>query len=100
MKRLFLTGETGFVGKIFYGMAEEIARTYGWELIPAPAKYDLLDPASLNRVLRQVRPDGVIHLAGQSFVPDAIKDPIRTRFSLRQLQRRVWPGDSSGVANQ
>ena len=101
MKRLFLTGETGFVGKIFYGMAEEIARTYGWELIPAPVKYDLLDQASLNRVLRQVRPDGVIHLAGQSFVPDAIKDPMRTLqvnlvgtlHLLQALKRNKFSGD-------
>lgn len=101
MKRLFLTGETGFVGKIFYGMAEEIANTYGWELIPAPVKYDLLDSASLNRLLRQVRPDGVIHLAGQSFVPDAIKNPMRTLqvnlvgtlHLLQALKRNKFAGD-------
>lgn len=78
MKRLFITGASGFVGRVFSGMADEIARKHDWELIPAPAKYDLLDSASLNRLLRQVRPDGVIHLAGQSFVPDAIKNPMRT----------------------
>ncbi len=101
MKRLFLTGETGFVGKIFHGMAEEIATQYGWELIPAPAKYDLLDSASLNRLLRQVRPDGVIHLAGQSFVPDAIKNPMRTLqvnlvgtlHLLQALKRNKFAGD-------
>ncbi len=101
MKRLFLTGETGFVGKIFYGMAEEIACHHGWELIPAGAKYDLLDPASLNRILRKVQPDGVIHLAGQSFVPDAIKDPMRTLqvnlvgtlHLLQSLKRNKFAGD-------
>lgn len=77
MKRLFLTGERGFVGKSFY-LAEETVRASGWELIPAAAPYDLLEPASLDRVLRAARPDGIIHLAGQSFVPEAIRDPERT----------------------
>ncbi len=78
MKRLFLTGESGFVGKSFYAMAEEIAQASDWALIPAATSYDLLDPASLDRVLSAARPDGVIHLAGQSFVPEAIRDPART----------------------
>lgn len=100
MKRLFLTGTTGFVGKILTGMADEIARDYGWELIPATAKYDLLDPASLNRVLRQTCPDGVIHLAGQSFVPDAIRNPGHTLqvnlFGTLNLLQALKCNDFSG----
>jgi GDP-4-dehydro-6-deoxy-D-mannose reductase len=101
MKRLFLTGESGFVGKIFYGMAEEIARAYGWELVPAATKYDLLDPASLDCVLCAARPDGVIHLAGQSFVPEAIRDPegtlqvnlLGTLHLLQALKRNDFRSD-------
>jgi GDP-4-dehydro-6-deoxy-D-mannose reductase len=78
MKRLLVTGATGFVGKIIAGMADEIAQIHGWTLLAAPAAYDLLDPASLDRLLQPLQPDGVIHLAGQSFVPAALKDPERT----------------------
>ncbi|MBV2233934.1 MAG: GDP-mannose 4,6-dehydratase [Sterolibacterium sp.] len=76
VKRLFLTGETGFVGGTFYGMAEEIMQDYGWELIPASHKYDVRDTDSLVHTLRHVRADGVIHLAGLSFIPDAIENPV------------------------
>lgn len=78
MKRLFITGETGFVGRTFQCMATDMARQHGWQWIPAPLKYDLRDPASLLRVLREIRPDGVIHLAGQSFVPASLQDPAHT----------------------
>ncbi|MBP9713691.1 MAG: GDP-mannose 4,6-dehydratase [Sterolibacterium sp.] len=80
MKRLFITGVTGFVGKTFQCMSAEIAREHGWTLLPPDItpRYNLLDPASLSRALQDARPDGVIHLAGQSFVPDAIKNPTHT----------------------
>lgn len=101
MKRLFLTGETGFVGKTFYGMAGEIMRNYGWELIPAGRKYDLRDTDSLDSILRHVRPDGVIHLAGLSFIPDAIGNPahalevnqIGTLNLLQALRHNGFGGD-------
>lgn len=101
MKRLFLTGETGFVGRIFHGMAGEIVRNYGWELIPAGRKYDLRDPDSLNRLLQHARPDGVIHLAGQSFIPDAIGNAaqvlevnlIGTLHLLQALKHNGFCGD-------
>lgn len=80
MKRLFITGLTGFVGKTFQRMSDELLRDHGWilcspESLPA---YDLRDPASLRRALRAARPEGVIHLAGQSFVPEAIRNPVHT----------------------
>ena len=80
MRRLFITGLSGFVGKTFQRMSDELVRDHGWTLLPpesTPA-YDLRDPASLRHVLREVRPEGVIHLAGQSFVPDAIRNPSHT----------------------
>lgn len=100
MKRLFLTGESGFVGKSFYA-AEDIVRASGWELIPASTDYDLLDPASLDRVLHDAHPDGIIHLAGQSFVPEAIKNPeqtlmvnlIGTLHLLQAMKRNDFCGD-------
>lgn len=78
MKRLFITGETGFVGRALQGMAKDMAHLHGWQWMPAPMKYDLREPASLLRVLQEVKPEGVIHLAGQSFVPASLQDPAHT----------------------
>ncbi len=80
MRRLFITGLTGFVGKTFQRMSDELARDHGWTLLAPESipSYDLRDPVSLRQVLREARPEGVIHLAGQSFVPDAIRNPSHT----------------------
>ena len=100
MKRLFLTGETGFVGKAFVAAADVI-HAAGWELISANTTYNLLDPASLDRVLHDARPDGIIHLAGQSFVPEDIKNPeqtmmvnfVGTLHLLQAMKRNGFCGD-------
>jgi GDP-4-dehydro-6-deoxy-D-mannose reductase len=78
MKRLFITGQSGFVGLAFERLREHQVAAHGWQLISADSAYDLLDPASLDRVLQQARPDAVIHLAGQTFIPEAFRDPAHT----------------------
>ena len=78
MRKLLITGEEGFVGRNLRAMEQEIRSAFGWELVPAPAAYDLRDQASLDALVAATRPDGVIHLAGISFVPDSIKDPEAT----------------------
>jgi GDP-4-dehydro-6-deoxy-D-mannose reductase len=44
----------------------------------ASKPHDLLDCASLDAWLQDECPDAVIHLAGQTFVPEAFRDPQRT----------------------
>lgn len=73
MSRLFVTGRSGFVGQHL----EVALAASDWQLIET-AKFDLLDPASLDAALAETCPDAVIHLAGQTFVPEAFRDPQRT----------------------
>lgn len=74
-KRLFVTGLTGFVGQHLQSRLASPDST--WELLPAAAPYDLTDAESLIDLWPRM-PDAVIHLAGQTFVPEAFRDPART----------------------
>lgn len=76
MSDLLVTGQSGFVGGHVLQHAEA-ATTGKWRVV-APIPYDLLDPDSLDRWLSTVRPQAVIHLAGQTFVPDAARNPAHT----------------------
>ena len=74
-KRLFITGLTGFVGQ--HIQSRLALPNSSWELLSAATPYDLTDAGSLVDLWPQV-PDAVIHLAGQTFVPEAFRDPART----------------------
>lgn len=74
VKTLLVTGLSGFVGS---HLRDSLPAWSGWKLLPEQA-YDLLDPASLDAWLQAGVPDAVIHLAGQTFVPAAFKDPAHT----------------------
>jgi GDP-4-dehydro-6-deoxy-D-mannose reductase len=39
---------------------------------------DIVDAESLRRIFMALRPDKVVHLAGQAFVPTALRDPFGT----------------------
>lgn len=78
MKRLFVTGESGFVGRAFHNVRKHVVAEHGWNLVSADSSYDVLAPESLDHVLLHARPDAVIHLAGQTFIPEAKRDPAHT----------------------
>lgn len=78
VRRLFITGASGFVGCAFERLRAHALAQHGWELVNAEREFDLLDAASLDRVLSHAQPDAVIHLAAQTFIPQAFLDPART----------------------
>ena len=75
-KKLFVTGLSGFVGKHLRDWIES-SLAPGWSLVET-ARFDLRDTASLSAVFQGVCPDAVIHLAGQTFVPESFRDPQAT----------------------
>lgn len=74
MKNLLVTGQSGFVGR---HLQQLLASSSCWNLIPN-GQLELCKPASLDETLQPICPDAIIHLAGQTFVPEAFRDPQRT----------------------
>lgn len=71
---LLATGLGGFVGGHLHNA---LLSRPDWQLLPG-RQHDLLDPPSLDAWLREGVPDAVIHLAGQTFVPAALRNPQET----------------------
>jgi GDP-4-dehydro-6-deoxy-D-mannose reductase len=98
VKKLLVTGLSGFVGGHLQALLAAAADG-PWQLIKAQP-YDLLDSASLDAWLQDDCPDAVIHLAGQTFVPEAFRDPqhtlqvnlLGTLNLLQALKRRGFCG--------
>jgi len=78
VKRLLVTGVHGFVGRTLARMLETEPRLAGWRLLDAPPTADLRDPDDAALLVGRHPPDAVIHLAAQSWVPDAFRDPAQT----------------------
>ena len=76
MNKLLVTGLNGFVGGHLQALLSSMENE-AWQLM-ASKPHDLLDCASLDAWLQDECPDAVIHLAGQTFVPEAFRDPQRT----------------------
>jgi len=98
MKQLLVTGLTGFVGRNLQALLAAGA-DHGWRLYESE-RCDLLDPTAIDQMLEMGCPDAVIHLAGQTFVPEAFRDPahtlqvnlIGTLNLLQALKRRGFSG--------
>lgn len=78
MKRLLVTGWDGFVGSTVRDMLKHRAETDGFEVVIPREPMELLDKATLERAIVETRPDCVLHLAAQSFVPSSVSDPRAT----------------------
>ena len=78
-KKLLVTGLSGVVGRhLAQAFADGASDTAQWQLLHPEGRCDLLDSEALDAMLQRLRPDAVIHLAGQTFVPEAFRDPART----------------------
>jgi len=77
MKRLMVTGLDGFVGR-HVKQAVESLRDGRFQLVEARGAIELREPATLQQAIEETRPDYVLHLAAQSFVPASVKDPRAT----------------------
>lgn len=75
--RLLVTGVNGFVGRHVSAMVYN-GRFGATELIVPPKGWDLRDEEAVAAWIGQVKPDSVLHLAAQSFVPRAFENPRET----------------------
>ncbi|HEX6795563.1 MAG TPA: GDP-mannose 4,6-dehydratase [Gemmatimonadaceae bacterium] len=78
VKRLLVTGLHGFVGKALARLVASDPALSSWQLAEVPDTVDLRDSASVAALVAASPPDAVIHLAAQSFVPEAFREPAAT----------------------
>lgn len=97
--RLLVTGATGFVGG-HLGRAACSGALGEVEFLPGVRGLDIRDAGAVDRMVEHLRPDSVIHLAAQSFVPRSFAEPeetfqinvLGTLNLLRSLTRQGFSG--------
>jgi len=100
--RALVTGASGFVGRYLVRALE----ADGWETLACggPAEgapylpLDLADSDAIAAALDLSRPDAIFHLAAQTFVPDAVADPMPTYETNAMGTARLAHGIAAYVA--
>lgn len=77
-KKLFVTGIDGFVGTMLRQLLTESNNDWPFELVLPSSHYDLTQGETVKNVIEEVKPDAVLHLAGQSSVPVSFDNPELT----------------------
>ena len=77
MKRLLVTGLDGFVGR-HVKQAVESSRDGCFQLVEPRSAVELTEFATLKQAIEETRPDCVLHLAAQSFIPASVANPRAT----------------------
>lgn len=85
--RILITGAGGFIGSwLNHTLQLESQEVYGWHF-SKPARsisnersfpVDITNPSDVSRLIRQIRPDVIFHLAAQSFPRRSLVDPNTT----------------------
>lgn len=70
--KILVTGADGFVGSYVSAWPEAAP------LVEHGQRVDISDPIALARVIQNIRPHAVVHLAAQSFVPQSLRHPRET----------------------
>lgn len=104
-KRVLITGSNGFTGRHLasemsgagyevYGLSQRVPSRASSDL-KATLVGDICDPAGLARIVEEIRPDFVVHLAGIAFVEHGSMDAIyRTNLiCTRNLLEVLAQGD-------
>jgi len=78
VKRLLVTGVHGFVGRALARLVSSDPRFSHWQLVVVPESLDLRNVEHATAMAGVSPLDAVIHLAAQSFVPEAFRDPTTT----------------------
>lgn len=77
-RRLLVTGAGGFVGRHVRQSSDEGGSFAGWDIFAPPRDWDIRNVPDVHRTIAETRPDAVLHLAAQSFVPRSFEDPHET----------------------
>lgn len=77
-RRLLVTGGTGFVGRHVEAACIAGGVLADWETHQAPTGLDIRSADAMRAWVADVRPEGVLHLAAQSFVPRSFEAPRET----------------------
>lgn len=78
MRKILVTGASGFVGRKLFDMAARGEADRTINLVALPERVDLRHPQSVKDGLGDASYDGVVHLAAVAFVPDSFARPQET----------------------
>ncbi|MBI3776628.1 MAG: GDP-mannose 4,6-dehydratase [Gammaproteobacteria bacterium] len=70
--KILVTGADGFVGSYVSAWPEAVP------LVERGQRVDICDASTLAAAIQNIRPDAVVHLAAQSFVPQSLRNPRET----------------------